>query len=134
MKKEWRLDKMHKITTLKLRAILCIALPMAFMSSCYKDKGNYDIDMPTEPVVTGLDTLYHAVAGDSLIIEPQITGIPAEHLSCSWRIYVPQEISPEHNRYEGNSLRIIFGLQAKRYRVRLTITNTDNGMQYFHSS
>ncbi|MBD1426993.1 PKD-like family lipoprotein [Sphingobacterium arenae] len=104
------------------------------MSSCYKDKGNYDIDMPTEPVVTGLDTLYHAVAGDSLIIEPQITGIPAEHLSCSWRIYVPEEISPEHNRYEGNSLRIIFGLQAKRYRVRLTITNTDNGMQYFHSS
>lgn len=102
-------------------------------SSCYKDMGNYAIDMPIEPQVAGLDTLYHAVVGDSLIIEPTITGIPQEHIQCAWRIYVPEELSPEHNRYEGTSLRIPFGLQAKRYRARLTITNTENGMKYFHT-
>lgn len=118
---------------LKIFAITCIAILMSCLSSCYKDKGNYDINMPIEPQVTGLDTLYRAVVGDSLIIEPEITGIPNEHTQCTWRIYVPEEISPEHNRYEGISLRIAFGLQAKRYRARLTITNTQNGMQYFHT-
>ena len=118
---------------LTIYAITCIAILMSCLSSCYKDKGNYSIDMPIEPEVTGLDTLYRAVAGDSLIIEPQITGIVPEHLSCSWRIYVPEEVSPDDNRYEGSNLRIIFGLQAKRYRARLTITNTENGMQYFHT-
>lgn len=120
-------------TTIKIYAITCIAILMSCMTSCYKDKGNYDIDMPIEPKVTGLDTLYRAVVGDSLIIEPHITGIPREHVECSWRIYVPEEISPEHNRYEGDGLRIVFGLQARRYRARLTITNTQNGMKYFHT-
>ncbi|WP_181151252.1 PKD-like family lipoprotein [Sphingobacterium gobiense] len=117
----------------KIYAITCIAIMMSCLASCYKDKGNYDIDMPLEPQVTGLDTLYHAVVGDSLIIEPKITGIPSEHIQCTWRIAVPEELSPEHNRYEGNSLRIPFGLQAKRYRARLTVTNTQNGMKYFHT-
>src|SRR5690606_11024434 len=112
---------------------ICITAMLGCFSSCYKDMGNYAIDMPIEPQVAGLDTLYHAVVGDSLIIEPTITGIPQEHIQCAWRIYVPEELSPEHNRYEGTSLRIPFGLQAKRYRARLTITNTENGMKYFHT-
>ncbi|PRD56069.1 hypothetical protein C5749_01930 [Sphingobacterium gobiense] len=133
MKMEWRFDKMNTMKPFKIYAITCIAIMMSCLASCYKDKGNYDIDMPLEPQVTGLDTLYHAVVGDSLIIEPKITGIPSEHIQCTWRIAVPEELSPEHNRYEGNSLRIPFGLQAKRYRARLTVTNTQNGMKYFHT-
>ncbi len=124
---------MYKIKTLKISAIACVAIVLGCISSCHKDKGNYEIDMPIEPEVTGLDTLYRAIVGDSLIITPHITGISSEHLECDWRLYVPEEISPEHNRYEGNDLRIVFGLQAKRYRARLTVTNTQNGMKYFHS-
>ncbi|MCH5717417.1 hypothetical protein [Niabella hibiscisoli] len=38
--------------------------------SCFKDKGNYDVVLPVEPVISNLDTVYTAYVGDSLIIEP----------------------------------------------------------------
>lgn len=112
---------------------LCLTAIAGSFSSCYKDLGNYDINIPIEPEIKGLDTLYRAVVGDSLIINPTITGIPLEHLHCSWRLYVPEEISPDRHAYEGNSLRIVFGLRAQRYQARLTVTNTQNGMKYFHT-
>ena len=82
------------------------------LAGCYKDKGNYDIDIPAEPEVSELDTLYEAVAGDSLIIAPVIKGIAPEFLHCSWRIYVPEAPVQEDYMYEGNELRILFGLGA----------------------
>lgn len=113
-----------------IHAIFCVWL--AVLASCYKDKGNYVIDMPAAPVVAGLDTLYEASVGDSLIIAPKITGIDPTSLQCHWRIDVPEAVVPEANHYDGPALRIVFGLQAKRYTARLTLTNTANGMKYFY--
>jgi len=135
MNQERRSDKMKRETN-KLRAILfstVLSLTLLTFGSCYKDKGNYAIDMPKGPQVTGLDTLYEASVGDSLIIAPKITGIDAAILKCNWRIDVPEAIIPEANHYEGAALRIVFGLQAKRYTARLTVTNTANGMKYFYN-
>ncbi len=100
--------------------------------SCYKDKGNYDIALPGEPVISGLDTVYTAYAGDSLIIEPRVTASADADLEFEWRIMVPEATSDTLYRYSGPSLRIIFGLQARRYRTKLTVYNKTNGMKYFH--
>ncbi|MBL1410417.1 PKD-like family lipoprotein [Sphingobacterium faecale] len=116
---------MIKLISILLVTFLCIG--------CYKDKGNYQIDMPIAPEVSGLDTLYEAFVGDSLVIAPQIKGLDRQNLQCEWRIDVPEALDTDDNQYEGESLRIVFGLQAKRYRARLTVTNTANGMKYFHS-
>lgn len=102
------------------------------LSACYKDKGNYEYDMPIEPKVVQLDTLYTALVGDSLIIEPKFENIDAKNISCSWKIYVPETISPDKFIYSGKSLRTLFGLQAKKYMARMTLTNTENGMKYFY--
>jgi hypothetical protein len=106
---------------------------IATLCSCYKDKGNYAIEMPEEPQITGLDTLYEASVGDSLIITPTISGIDPASIQCNWRIDVPEATKPETNHYEGKDLRIAFGLEAKRYRARLTVTNKVNGMKYFYN-
>ncbi len=135
MNQERKSDKMKR-NVKRSRAILFFAiaaLNLVVLGSCYKDKGNYAIDMPEGPQITGLDTLYEASVGDSLIIAPKITGIDAASLKCNWRIDVPEAIVPEANHYEGPTLRIVFGLQAKRYTARLTVTNTANGMEYFYN-
>ncbi|MFD2594523.1 PKD-like family lipoprotein [Sphingobacterium griseoflavum] len=116
----------------KIKLVCALATLLWIAVSCYKDQGNYDITMPTTPVVHGLDTLYNALVGDSLIIEPMIEGLPKEQLLYEWRIYVPEAVRPELNSYQGAALRIVFGLQAKRYTARLTLTNTENGMKYFY--
>src|SRR5690554_2912317 len=106
-------------------------LMVMLLSACYGDKGNYDINIPTAPTVIGLDTVYQAVVGDSLIIEPEITGIDASQLKAEWRISVPESGEGQYV-FEGLSLRTVFGLKAQRYRARLTVHNTANGMKYFY--
>lgn len=124
MNQERSLDKMKKL-------IISIIVS-TLLASCYKDKGNYVIDMPESPVLQNLDTLYEAMTGDSLVIQPKIVGLAAENLECDWRIDVPEALVPEANHYKGNALRIVFGLEAKRYTARLTVTNKANGMKYFY--
>jgi hypothetical protein len=121
------------IQTKFLKPLVGVLFALVFFQSCYKDKGNHDIHMPQEPTVAQLDTLYEAIVGDSLIISPKITGIAPADLICNWHILVPEEVDETSNRYEGNSLRIVFGLQAKRYQTRLTVTNKANGMKYFYN-
>ncbi|MDI3320568.1 PKD-like family lipoprotein [Pinibacter soli] len=108
--------------------IFSISLAVAF-NSCYKDKGNYTYDMPEEPVVTHLDTVYKAVVGDSLIITPTISVKNNASLSFDWRIGGPN-VADQH--FSGSSLRMLFGLGTGRFYGRLTVINNDNGMHYFH--
>lgn len=112
--------------------IFQLIIGLIYMVSCSKDKGNYNYNMPTIPQVIGLDTLYEANVGDSLIIAPKYEDINSEDLECEWYIYVPEAIDPDQYLYSGNSLRIIFGLQAKLYNARLTLTNKSTGIKYFH--
>ncbi|WP_257666364.1 PKD-like family lipoprotein [Parapedobacter tibetensis] len=115
-----------------MRYILSISIVALLFASCYKDKGNYDINMPEIPVVGNLDTLYEAIVGDSLIIEPQVTAAADADIELEWSIGVPEAPAGAYE-FLGSSLRIVFGLQANRYTARLTVHNKTNGMRYFHT-
>lgn len=124
MRKKKNFNRLHLIA-------LIGAMSLAW-SSCYKDKGDYDINMPETPVVTGLDSIYEAVVGDSLIITPTIGMENPAEIALGWRISVPESETGYLN-YTGPSLRMLFGLQANRYNVRLTVYNKTNGIKYFHT-
>jgi hypothetical protein len=98
-------------------------------TACSKDKGNYSYNLPEEPVITNLDTVYNVFVGDSLVIKPVITTKTKANFTLAWKISIPAEL--RQLDFQGPALRTIFGLGPERYPARLTITNTDNGMKYF---
>lgn len=100
-------------------------------NACYKDKGNYSYDPPEAPVIASLDSVYSAIVGDSLIIDPGVDIGNKANLTMEWRVGGPDV--PREVVYTGNVLRTIFSLGANRYYGRLTITNNDNGMKYFRN-
>ncbi|TJZ63236.1 hypothetical protein FAZ15_02795 [Sphingobacterium olei] len=130
---EERLDNMEIKTNINMFQLAFYAFLLLCLGSCYKDKGNYDINMPITPEIIGLDTLYEAVVGDSLIIEPRFAGVDASQLELQWRVMAPESVNPERDLYEGHSLRMVFGYGAKVYTTQLTVTNKANGMKYFHN-
>ncbi|HKG07722.1 MAG TPA: hypothetical protein VKB19_14730, partial [Pedobacter sp.] len=65
-----------------------LILVAGLFSACHKDLGHYDIDMPVEPQVTTLDSVYTAVVGDSLIIDPGVVAPAGANLELSWKISV----------------------------------------------
>lgn len=101
-----------------------------FFTACEKDLGNYDYNMPKQPVITGLDSVYTAVVGDSLIITPKVT-LEGADLELQWRIGVPETLKDVLDT--GTSMRVLFALQAVRYQARLTVYNKTNGMKYFYN-
>lgn len=111
-----------------LTAIICFLL----LTACYKDKGNYDINMPLTPAVSGLDSVYNAVVGDSLIITPKITIANSDSLVLEWRISAP-EVEAGFLYFTGPSLRMLFGLQANLYAARLSVYDKTNGIRYFYA-
>lgn len=101
------------------------------LAACFKDLGNYEYDLPEIPQVNSLDSVYAVFVGDSLIIDPGVTMKKGtDHLKFDWKIAVPERLTEE--RYSGKQLRTIFGLGPTRYFARLTISDTLNGMKYFH--
>lgn len=121
----------HVNIKLKLIAAVCVSVFIT-LKACYKDKGNYEYNMPVIPKVEGLDTLYNANVGDSLIITPIYKDIAPEDIEANWEIAVPEAVNYDQYKYTGSSLRTIFGLQAKLYNARLTLTNKSNGIKYFY--
>ena len=100
-------------------------------ASCYKDKGNYSYNVPPVPVIKNLDTVYSAVVGDSLVIQPSVTiAGPNPKLGFAWKITVPEQL--KELDFYGPALRTIFGLNPTRYYARLTIIDSTNGMKYFY--
>lgn len=116
---------MNKILTGIMAALLLV------VAGCYKDKGNYTYDVPEDPIITNLDTVYAVFVGDSLIVKPTVTTTSKANLSFEWKIIVPEQLT--ELTYKGPEIRIIFGLSSSRYTARLTITNNDNGMKYFRN-
>lgn len=110
-----------------LTIIICFLL----LTACYKDKGNYDINMPLTPTVSGLDSIYSAVVGDSLIITPKVTIGNTDSLVLEWRIGAP-EVESGFLYFTGPSLRMLFGLQANLYTARLSVYNKKTGIRYFY--
>jgi len=99
--------------------------------SCNKDLGNYDYVAPEDPVVTGLDSVYEVLVGDTLRIKPTIQFSDTSQLEFFWRVAIP-ETNSELN-YTGQELVMPFGLGAKRYGGRLSVLNHENEMRYFYT-
>ena len=110
--------------------ILIVSLA-PFLSACFKDKGNYDYIKLGEPVVSNLDTLYTVFTGDSLIISPKIV-LPEGRtdLTCYWKIDIPEEARSDD--YEGQELRIVYGLGARKYSGLLIVRDNATAMQYYY--
>lgn len=116
---------MHKLFTGIIAALLvCTA-------GCYKDKGNYTYEVPEEPIVTNLDTVYTVFVGDSLIITPVVTISNKAKLHYEWKIVVPEQLTELF--FKGPELRTVFGLTSSRYTGRFTIIDSSNGMKYFYA-
>ncbi|MDR1720212.1 MAG: hypothetical protein LBR67_08890 [Dysgonamonadaceae bacterium] len=112
---------------MKLKIYSILALTVFW--SCITDDGNYDYVAPEEPVIT-LAEVYDANVGDRLLIEPTIAFSKPEALSFEWSIVDLDEMT-EHT-YTGDKLDIYFGLKAKLYSCRLTVSDATNGMKYFY--
>lgn len=101
------------------------------LAACSKDKGNYDYISVPDPVISGLDTAYNATSGDSLIIAPVITLRSGKNdYSCTWKISVPERAMSVD--YEGQQLRIVFGLGANRYNALLIVTDNNTKQKYYY--
>jgi len=112
------------------RLFFYILIIITGFASCTKDKGNYSYHVPPMPVVTNLDTVYNAVIGDTLFIQPTVTISDKSHvLGYQWRVSAGAG-NADLIAY-GPSLRFIFGLAAARYPAQLTVIDSTNGMKYF---
>lgn len=103
----------------------------AVFAGCYKDKGNYDYVEVPAPLMSGLDSVYHVMSGDSLIVAPKITlKSGANDYSCEWKINIPERAMTDD--YFTKELRIVYGLGAARYTVLLKVTDNNTGQKYFY--
>jgi hypothetical protein len=111
---------------------LLIALACA-QQACYKDKGNYDYQELAIPQVMNLDTLYTVLVGDTLRINPTITSSnPNARLGFQWSISFPLEL--RDTTIYSSDMNFVFRFKPDRYNARLTITDSSNGMKYFHKT
>jgi hypothetical protein len=111
--------------------ILMLAGVGLSMTSCHKDNGNYTYHLPPMPVVK-LDTVYNAILGDTLVIDPTVTISDKSHvLGYAWQlqtgILTPPIVS------SGARLKLVFTLPAGRYNGKLTVTDSANGEKYFYN-
>jgi len=111
------------LVTLTVFALLQLA--------CYKDKGNYDYHPVIDPGITGIDTLYDVVIGDTLVVTPVVSNPdPHARLYYTWRLGNPKKLWD--TTLYGNTLKYIFNLDPDTYPIRLTVTDSSNGMKYFY--
>lgn len=111
--------------------ILILAGVGLCVASCNKDNGNYTYHLPPMPVAH-LDTVYNAILGDTLVIDPKVTISDKSHvLGYAWEIQTGITTPPIVSA--GAQLRIVFTLAAGRYGGKLTVTDSANGQKYFYS-
>jgi len=111
--------------------ILILAGVGLAVTSCNKDNGNYTYHVPPTPVVK-LDTVYNAILGDTLVIDPKVTISDKSHvLGYAWQlqtgILTPPIVA------SGAQLKLVFTLPAGRYIGKLTVTDSANGEKYFYN-
>ena len=114
--------------------ILALLIAIALVQqACYKDKGNYDYQEIAVPQLKNLDTLYTVLIGDTLRVTPTVTSDnPNAKFGLVWRIMIPLEM--RDTTITGSELKFQMKLKPDRYHVRLTITDSSNGMKYFHET
>lgn len=114
--------------------ILALLVAVTFaQQACYKDKGNYDYQNLAIPEIKNLDTLYTVLVGDTLHVNPVITSPnPNAKLGFQWSISFPLEL--RDTTFNSSSMNFLFKFKPDRYIARLTITDSSNGMKYFHTT
>jgi len=109
--------------------VLLIAFALV-QQACYKDKGNYEYDLPIAPKISNFDSVYSVAIGDTLIIQPTVTTTdPNARFYYTWTISIPKEF--RDTTITGFPLKYAFGLNPETYSARMTITDSSNGMKYF---
>jgi hypothetical protein len=108
-----------------------IVLAACSVISCYKDLGNYKYKVPPAPVVKGLDSIYPATLGDTLLVAPTVTIAETNpRLGYEWRIDVPAADTGLY--FYGPKLQYVFGLPPGTYSALLTIVDSTDSMHYFY--
>lgn len=99
--------------------------------SCYKDLGNYTYKVPPAPVVSGLDSNYQVVLGDTLVVAPTVTVAgKSPRLGFEWRIDVPAQDTGYY--FYGPKLQYVFALPPGIYNALLTVIDSTDSMHYFY--
>src|SRR5690242_10559596 len=114
------------------RLLLVMLTALALLQlACYKDKGNYDYHPVIDPAIKGIDTLYDVAIGDTLVVKPVVSNPdPHARLYFAWRVGMPKQL--RDTTLYGDTLKYIFNLDPDTYPVRLTVTDSSNGMKYFY--
>ncbi|WP_192349628.1 PKD-like family lipoprotein [Algoriphagus sp. Y33] len=113
--------------------IISIICCLFLATSCYEDLGNYNYDLPEEPVVLGVaDSVFQVSVGDSLRIHPILDHSMADtdNFSFEWQITIAEEM--RHESYIGKNLDIQFGFKAGSYSGIYSVLDNSNGMKYFY--
>ncbi|AEW00376.1 hypothetical protein A4D02_23910 [Niastella koreensis] len=115
---------------MKRLLLVMLTVLALFQLACYKDKGNYDYSPVVAPTITNLDTLYNIAIGDTLVVKPTVTSTdPKARYSYTWRLGNPKKLWD--TTLTGSTFKYVFNLDPDIYPVRLTITDSSNGMKYF---
>lgn len=125
----------HKAIGRYLILATLFLLVLGAINGCYKDKGNYTYSPVQAPVITNMDSVYNVFVGDSLVITPKVNlpGTQDQDLTYMWTIKVPPDLTGDTDVvYHTKDLKIVFGLGAKTYTAKYTISNEANGMKYFY--
>lgn len=115
------------------RLLLVMLTALALLQlACYKDKGNYDYQPVVAPGIANLDSLYRVGISDKLVITPALTTTdPKAHFVLTWRLGIPKKVWD--TTITGPTFSYIFTMDPDVYPVRLTITDSTTGMQYFRN-
>ncbi|WP_295128391.1 PKD-like family lipoprotein [uncultured Chitinophaga sp.] len=102
------------------------------LASCSRDLGDYDYKEVPDPVVMGIqDSVFQAMVGDSLIIEP-VVKLPSgtNKYSIKWKVDISDEM--RSIEFEGKTLRFVFGIGSNRYPGLAVLTDSTTGMKYYY--
>ena len=117
---------------MKKQNILFVLLIVVLITSCYKDKGNYDYTSIGDIEISGFEDDYSLIAGvDTLRILPEITTLYNEsNLEYTWLIYDAgneiDTLSKEKN------FEYVFG-KSGSFTLFFYVKNTENGY-YVHTT
>lgn len=124
---------------MKTKILTTIALGVAFflISSCNKDKGNYDYHEINEIDFSGIDSVYEVTAGTILIITPKLEATLTDASDEDAFSYEWATVRSESNNYSTENKTVIstdrnldqvIGMAPGAYALYYTVTDKQTGV------
>ncbi|MCW3466140.1 PKD-like family lipoprotein [Chitinophaga nivalis] len=111
----------------KIKLLSGILLVFAGLSSCYKDKGNYDYTELNELTINGLESRYERDQDDSLHIPVALQGTQyADTTQFTYEWEIGRKIV-----YTGKDLRMKVNLAVGEHLGRFIVTDKGNGIKAY---